>query len=75
MPAQKGMPQLAFALGVAAAGEGAADEELLDVLLAAAFPSPDDLLSLEVLLSEPSDLDVLALLALSSVPLLEPGLL
>jgi hypothetical protein len=53
------------------------EEEPLDVSpLDAAFPSPDGLLSLEVLLSELSDLEagVAALAFLSSEALLAPGL-
>jgi hypothetical protein len=76
--------QLALALGVADDAEPDDDEpdeeeedEPLDVsLLDAVFPSPDGLLSLEPLLSEPSDLEagVAALALLSSEPLLAPGL-
>jgi hypothetical protein len=68
-----------LALGVAAEDadpdeEEEDDEPLLDVpLLEAAFPSPDDLVSVELFVSELSDLGVAAL-ALSSVPLPEPGL-
>src|SRR5688572_10002484 len=70
--------QLAFALGVAAGedvDDEADDDAALEVLLlAAAFPSPDDLLSLALLLSELSDLGVDALLPLSSELFLAPGL-
>jgi hypothetical protein len=64
---------------LAVAAEADDEEEegdvLLDaLLLAAAFPSPDDLLSLELLLSELSDLaaGVAVLLPLSSELLAEP---
>jgi hypothetical protein len=73
--------QLALALGVADDVEPDdvepdEEDEPLDVPpLDAAFPSLDEVLSLELLLSEPSDLAAgeLALALLSSEPLAEPA--
>jgi hypothetical protein len=71
-----GRPEAQLALAVAEEDEDVeGDAALVDaLLLAAAFSLPDDLASLELLLSELSDLaaGVLALLPLSSELLAEP---